>query len=331
MDIINMQSFQETRTKLKQPDALYTVKSGFENLDKCTTLYPGLYVLGAISSLGKTTFALQLADQIAATGRNVLYFAIEQGIAELWAKSIARTIKKHDLKPCINSLEIRSTEADNPVIQEAYKFYQESAKHMHIISGNFYTTVEDIDKTIDSFVNETKQSPVVFIDYLQIISKVKPGCDSRSAIDECITKIKTIQQKHNLIVVLISALNRASYMSTVDFESFKESGCIEYTADVIWGLQLSAVHNQTKGASDKRAELLKAKSADPRELELVCLKNRYGKVGYKCQFNYFAGHDLFIPRDKAKNNHNSSNITEANGFNFDIDDMYVNKYKPFVS
>lgn len=330
MDIINMQSFQETRAKLKQSTELYTVKSGFENLDKCTTLYPGLYVLGAISSLGKTTFALQMADQIAATGRNVLYFAIEQGIDELWAKSIARTIEQNQLLPGINSLEIRSTEADNPVIQEAYEFYKQSARYMHIISGDFYTTVEDIEDTINTFIESIQQSPVVFIDYLQIISKVKPGCDSRTAIDECITKIKTIQQKHNLIVVLISALNRASYISTVDFESFKESGCIEYTADVIWGLQLSAVHSQTRGTSDKRAELLKAKSADPRELELVCLKNRYGKVGYKCQFNYFAGHDLFVPRDKAKNYHNSSNITEANGFNFEIDG-YANQYKPFVS
>lgn len=330
MDIINMQSFQETRAKLKQSTGLYTVKSGFENLDKCTTLYPGLYVLGAISSLGKTTFALQMADQIAATGRNVLYFAIEQGIDELWAKSIARTIEQNKLLPGINSLEIRSTESDNPVIQEAYEFYKQSARYMYIISGNFYTTVDDIEDTINTFIEHTHQSPVVFIDYLQIISKVKPGCDSRTAIDECITKIKTIQQKYNLIVILISALNRASYMSTVDFESFKESGCIEYTADVIWGLQLSAVHSQTRGTSDKRAELLKAKSADPRELELVCLKNRYGKVGYKCQFNYFAGHDLFVPRDKAKNYHNSSNITEANGFNFEIDG-YTNQYKPFVS
>ncbi|MDR1537755.1 MAG: hypothetical protein LBU32_07125 [Clostridiales bacterium] len=35
----------------------------------CGGLYPGLYVIGAISSLGKTTFVHQLADQLAGYGR----------------------------------------------------------------------------------------------------------------------------------------------------------------------------------------------------------------------------------------------------------------------
>lgn len=322
MDIINMQDFQNTKAKSQYSADLYTVQSGFENLDKCTKMYPGLYVLGAISSLGKTTFALQLADQIAAGKHNVLYFVIEQTINELWAKSIARTIKQHKLTPNITSLDIRSTEASNPVVQEAAEIYQASAEYMHVVNGNFFTTIQDIEDTIGKFVAETKQTPVVFIDYLQIISKTKPGCDTRSAIDECITKIKTIQQKYNLIVVLISSLNRSSYSSVVDCESLKESGCIEYTADVIWGLQLTAVHDPARGTSDKKASLLKAKAADPRELELVCLKNRYGKVGYTCRFNYFTSYDLFVPKAAGKNNHNSNVTIEDEG-------VLRNTYSPF--
>lgn len=49
------------------------LKSGYANLDAITNLYPGLYVLGAISSLGKTTFVHQTAEQIAEAGTHVLF------------------------------------------------------------------------------------------------------------------------------------------------------------------------------------------------------------------------------------------------------------------
>ena len=45
------------------------LKSGYANLDAITNLYPGLYFIGAISSLGKTTFIHQMADQMAANGQ----------------------------------------------------------------------------------------------------------------------------------------------------------------------------------------------------------------------------------------------------------------------
>ena len=66
------------------------LKSGYENLDVATSLYPGLYVLGAVSSLGKTTFIHQMADQIAMSGTPVLYISLEMSTLELVSKSLAR-------------------------------------------------------------------------------------------------------------------------------------------------------------------------------------------------------------------------------------------------
>ena len=68
------------------------ISTGFLNLDEILDggLYPGLYVLGAISSLGKTTLALQIADQIAQQGQDVLVFSLEMARSELMAKSISR-------------------------------------------------------------------------------------------------------------------------------------------------------------------------------------------------------------------------------------------------
>jgi hypothetical protein len=38
-----------------------------------------------------------------------------------------------------------------------------------------------------------------------------------------------------------------------------------------------------------------AKRADPRKVELVCLKNRYGVPGWSVNFDYFPQADLYRP------------------------------------
>ena len=69
-------------------------------------------------------------------------------------------------------------------------------------------------------------------------------------------------------------------------EAFKESGSIEYGSDVLIGLQF-------KGAGESNFDTMAAKRKDPREIELVILKNRNGATGNKINmefyplFNYF--------------------------------------------
>ena len=66
-------------------------ETGLYSLDELLDggLYPGLYVIGALSSLGKTSFCLQIADYVAQS-RDVLYIALEQSAAELTAKTLSR-------------------------------------------------------------------------------------------------------------------------------------------------------------------------------------------------------------------------------------------------
>ncbi|GHT40302.1 hypothetical protein AGMMS49921_01460 [Endomicrobiia bacterium] len=73
------------------------IKTGFNRFDEA--LGGGLrgcrlYAIGAISSLGKTSFALNIADNIASAGRDVLIFSFEMSTKELVAKSISRETYK---------------------------------------------------------------------------------------------------------------------------------------------------------------------------------------------------------------------------------------------
>ena len=93
-------------------------------------------------------------------------------------------------------------------------------------------------------------------------------------------------------------------MLPIDFESFKESGSIEYSADVVWGLQLQILNDpvfvQTKGTAAKRKLFASAKAESPRKIELACLKNRYGIATYNCGFLYYPQFDLFTPDNSYK-------------------------------
>ena len=292
-------------------------KTGFQNLDDQQPLYPGLYCIGAISSLGKTTFVHQMADQIAEAGDFVLYISLEQSHFELFSKSIARGFFKQNRAeqeanggkistyPTPSSIDIRRGYGSGyqTELQEQIDKYVASVKNrMTIIDGSFSMTIENIIELIEEVIeigNGVK--PVVFIDYLQIIAPTLVGgrpMDTKTSIDHIVHSLKVIQSKHDLVIITVSSLNRENYGTTIGFEAFKESGGIEYTADVIWGLQLSLLSDpdfQKMKPPERKEELLKAKAENPRNIEFVCLKNRYGISSFTTHFDYYPASDTFVP------------------------------------
>lgn len=308
-------------------------RSGFYNLDEAArALYPGLYVLGAISSLGKTTFIHQLSDHLASRGDHVLYFSLEQSRLEMTLKSIARTtatlaaqgykapanatgsiLRNIDLPRlgAVPAITLRGGYS-SPLVQQARQAYSASVgDRMSVVECNFDTTIEAIRDYVERYMKHNNARPVVIIDYLQIIPASDPRHDERRKVDHIVRGLKKLSADNDLLVMVISSLNRSNYLAPLDFESFKESGGIEYTADVVWGLQLSAIHsdlfNKDNKIKEKREAIQRAKAAIPRSVELVCLKNRYGTAGYRCSFDYDPRYDLFVPALDAQQGQNTQN------------------------
>ncbi len=121
----------------------------------------------------------------------------------------------------------------------------------------------------------------------------------KSGIDATLRKLKIFQRDTGTTFFVVSSFNRSNYNATAAFESFKESGGIEYSADVIFALQLHAVSKlkDAAGAQKIRDLISKAKKQQPREMILHCLKNRFGN-NYDCFFKYYSAHDCFIACDK---------------------------------
>ncbi len=288
-------------------------KTGYDNLDAQTNLYPGLYVIGAISSLGKTTFTYQMADQLAKNGQPVLFFSLEQSTLELATKSLSRIMAQKNATNAMTSLQIRKNGTD-PRVADAVTEYDAYSGNLTVVECTFRAAIDDITNYVTSYINQRKVLPVVIVDYLQVIQTAPDSrMTTKDAVDLHVRRLKQLQSDNKLVLIVISSLNRQNYLTQIDYESFKESGGIEYTADVVWGLQLQILHDEifdsNSKINEKREKVRMAKAANPRKIELVCLKNRFGISSYCCCFDYYPQFDLFKP-DLSKTDMSAVNREE---------------------
>ena len=269
------------------------IKTGLPKLDQTLGggLYPALYVIGAISSLGKTALALQLADNIADQGQPVLFFSLEMGRYEMTCRSLARVLYEqhknseittgHVLKTSYKGADLYS----QTYFQQALAHYREGpAKHLTLHEGNFDLDINLLKMTVREHVGRTGARPVVFVDYLQVLKPIDLRMTEKQHIDLTIVELKRLSRDLDLPVIAVSSFNRANYKTDVAFEAFKESGAIEYTADVVLAMQLR------KNGDDDINEL---KNREPRPLELVLLKNRRGRAYQVIDVDYWPKQNFF--------------------------------------
>lgn len=309
VEIYARDSFESDIEVFKDGQSIVT---GFSCLDRLTGgLYSGLYVLGAISSLGKTTFMHQMADQLAERGRRVVYFSLEQSKMELLSKSLAREVYKDTFDETVSSLQIRKGGLpDLQIYRDSY--LKIVGDRLTIVEGNMTTDIEEMKNYVKRYIDCYGVRPIVMIDYLQIIQNNQER-DAKAKVDANVKALKIMSRELDVTVICISNLNRANYTLPVDFESFKESGLIEYSADVVWGLQLEVItlpsfiyaHDSLKSQKEnnvvvKRDMVKAALSESPRKIKLVCLKNRYGgryevSLRYHPRVDYLSDEESWQP------------------------------------
>lgn len=305
------------------------IPTGFNTLDGSGFLdgglSEGLYVIGAISALGKTALALQIADQIATAGHDVIYYSLEMGEDELRDRSISRyTAKKiiddgqlyqnkgfgdfnrfaktqtqirHELFKGLAKDKANMTDEQSRAFEAIDHYFKDTGEHLRIVEGvgNF-----DADKIIDmvkKHIDLTGNKPVIFIDYLQLL--VQPQSILRSMTDKQITdlnvlKLKQLSRDYSIPIFAISSLNRDSYDQSVTMKSYKESGAIEYTTSILWGLQrVNHDGDQNKLNAIKKQEY----ETGVKHLELVFLKNRNGKADGSVKFDFYSMFNYFKEAD----------------------------------
>ena len=332
----SLQDFLGDVEKSKRASYFPTGFGSFDNLLD-GGLYAGLYIVGAISSLGKTTFCLQIADQIAQRGQDVLIFSLEMAKNELIAKSISRLTLIKDLAEYQSTAHAKTTrgiltgaryehynQTERELIMWAVQTYGKSgAGHLYITEGVGNVGIAEIRDKVEKHIKLTGVAPVVLIDYLQILAPADIRATDKQNTDKAVLELKRLSRDKGIPVLAVSSFNRENYTAPVNLASFKESGAIEYSSDVLIGLQYDGMdyrEGETDGARQKRirqlireAEKL-GRTGQAQDIQVKVLKNRNGSKGdtvleFYPMFNYFTEIDeekRYNTKDwdKAESNYN---------------------------
>lgn len=293
------------KLKLFRPGKIQTVEhypTGIRQLDERLGggLYSGLIFLGARPGMGKSTLALQIASEVAAGGTPVLFYSLEMPAIRIESKILNRAIHMQDPEAKITSdWLLREENVDK---KEEWELVEKVQKKMGSRYEKLYIkerdkisfSAEDIVADVEKFMEETGSKPVVFVDYLQILSACAStrGTADKQRNDENINVLSSLSNKYDMAVFVISSLNRESYRNaqkSIQLDSFKETGGIEYSASVILGLQLRNI--EIIGAMHESAM-----SSPVRKLELVFLKQRYGMTGTGANvaLDFYPAKDLYL-------------------------------------
>lgn len=195
------------------------ISTGLRVLDNNLHLVPGNFVvIGGRPSAGKTALSLQLACEIAKSGRKVAYFSLETDPDTLYARIIANQlgVPLHTVK----NKTVSINELDRLADIKKYPLFVRSAAGKSV----GWIRTQSI----------RMQAKVVFIDYLQLIHQAGAK-DRYSAVTEISMALHEFAQSTGTLVVALAQLNRETARARIPptAADLRESGQIEQDADAI--------------------------------------------------------------------------------------------------
>ena len=265
----------------KEREQYIGIPTGFSYLDK--VLGGGFHrsdfiVVGARPAMGKTSFALNVARNIAMKGRKVLFFSLEMSKEQL-----AQRIISTEARIVSNKLRTGDiTDADWEKLGLALQ---------NLVNCELY-----FDDTANINVPEMKARALrmkdvdcIVIDYLQLMSGTKRTDNRVNEVSEITRGLKMMAKDLNIPVVTCSQLSRGVAKNSSDHRpqmtDLRESGTIEQDADIVLML-----HREDYYKNDPDAE------TDPESVniaEVIVGKNRHGstetvKVAWNPEFTMFS-------------------------------------------
>lgn len=259
----------ELGQRRQNPDNYLGLDCGFKHMNEVFNgLRDRLYILAGAPSTGKTTFAKQIADQVAKSAP-VLFITFEQSAEELRIKTLSRLSN-------IDSRLIekgRTDQFDWSEVVDAAEVFRSSAGHnLKIIEAGRADTVDQI-KTRSMIARQKANGPIlVIIDYLQLIPGGPGAPDTvRERVDFVLSELCRMVRDIKSPVLVISALNRQGYAENKrpSLASLKESGGIDYSADSVLALWREKESYQVNDRFDNDRKI---------RVKGLVLKNRSGEL-----------------------------------------------------
>ncbi len=234
MDTLVVDLLDRVQEMADNPMDVTGVPTGFIDLDRMTSgLQAGdLVVLAARPSMGKTAFAINIAEHVALNeGLPVAVFSMEMGAAQL-AVRIVGSIGR------INQGHLRTgklTDDEWPRLTEAIEKLRNISLHIDETPG---LTPSELRANARRLARQCGKLGLIVVDYLQLMSGSGSGAEENRATElgEISRGLKMLAKELQCPVIALSQLNRSVEQRTDKrpmMSDLRESGAIEQDADII--------------------------------------------------------------------------------------------------
>lgn len=305
------------------------LKTGFTGLDRLTNgLHAGnLVILAARPSIGKTTLAMNIVENVAVRERAVCaVFALEMTKEELGQRmmcSVANVSNQDAVKGKLEDDDWRRLWEAQKILNETKIFVDDTSM----------TNCTEILSKCRRLKSREGKLDLIVVDHIQLMNAVKSSDSRQQEVSEISRGLKMIAKELEVPVLALSQLSRlitGRKGQRPMLSDLRESGAIEQDADIVM-----FIHRPDIAAEEKEVEQGKIKK---NVAEIILAKNRAGECnsfellfkGEKSKFinppaDYMANAEppTFKKKDKREIDGETGDVeyAETDGDDEDIDDI----------
>ena len=274
------------------------IPTGFTYLDTVLTGMgrSDLIILAARPGMGKTSFALNIATNVAKKQKiPVAIFSLEMTKDQLTSRILSA-------EAGIDSQAFRTgklKEEDWDDLARASEMLHDAPIYMDDTSG---ITIPEVKAKIRR-INQDPSRPdigLVIIDYLQLMTSGRRTENRVQEISDITRNLKIMAKELNVPIIALSQLSRSAEKATgrsdhrPQLSDLRDSGSIEQDADVVLFLYRQAYYNRHQDGAEEQ-------QADERTAECIVAKNRHGETS-TVQLGWDGAHTRFMNLDFSHGN-----------------------------
>lgn len=266
-----LQSYEKIEYRYNHRDELTGVPTGFYELDAMTggLQKSDLIILAARPSMGKTAFALNIAQNVAIRAKTaVAVFSLEMSKEQLVQRMLCSEAE-------VDSQRLRSGHMQSKDWEKLANSMNDFSEAPIYIDDSPGCNLTDLRAKCRRLAMEEKNLGLIVIDYLQLMEG--SGKEERIQQISAISRgLKTLARELDVPVIALSQLSRAVEQRKDRrpmLSDLRESGAIEQDADIVMFIYREDYYNREEGEEAPKATGKEGKS------EILIAKQRNGPVG----------------------------------------------------
>ena len=269
-----LQSYDKIEFRYNHRGELLGVPSGFYELDESTNGFQksDLIILAARPSMGKTAFALNIAQNAAIRSKKpIAIFSLEMSKEQLVQRMLCSEAE-------VDTQRLRSGNMgtqDWDKLAAALNEFMEAPIYIDDTGGMSLT---DLRAKCRRLAMMEKDLGLIIIDYLQLMEGTGKDEQRIQQISAISRGLKTLARELNVPIIALSQLSRAVEARNDKrpmLSDLRESGAIEQDADIVMFIYRDEYYKKDSEEEDKDIPRATTKG----EAEIIIAKQRNGPVG----------------------------------------------------